>query len=64
MSRRRTLATVVLCSWDFKLYFDISHITPFQLVMSYTALSERVFSALGDFLQVEEWRILKSNVFA
>ena len=32
--------------------------------MSYTALSERVFSALGDFLQVEEWRILKSNVFA
>ena len=35
----------------------------FQLVMSYTALSERVFSALGDFLQVEEWRILKSNVF-
>ena len=35
----------------------------FQLVMSYAALSERVFSALGDFLQVEEWRILKSNVF-
>ena len=28
------------------------------------ALSERVFGALGDFLQVEEWRILKSNVFA
>jgi len=26
----------------------------FQLVMSYAALSERVFSALGDFLQVEE----------
>ena len=36
----------------------------FRLVMSYAALSERVFSALGDFLQVEEWRILKSNVFA
>ena len=31
--------------------------------MSYAALSERVFSALGDFLRVEEWRILKSNVF-
>jgi len=30
----------------------------FQLVMSYSALSERVFSALGDFLQVEEWIIL------
>jgi len=28
--------------------------------MSYAALSERVFSALGDFLQVEELRILKS----
>jgi len=36
----------------------------FQIVMSYAALSERVFSALGDFLQVEEWRIMKSNVFA
>jgi len=44
---------VVLCSWDFKLYFDTSHITPLS-VMSYAALSERAFSALGDFLQVEE----------
>jgi hypothetical protein len=31
---------------------------------SYTGLSERVFSALSYFLQVEKWRILKSNVFA
>ena len=62
VSRRRTLATVVLCSWDFKLYFDTSHITP--LSICHAALSERVFSAPGEFLQVEEWRILKSNVFA
>ena len=52
VSRRRMLATVVLRSVDFKLYFDTSHITP--LSMSYVALSERVFSVLGDFLQIEE----------
>ena len=64
VSRRRMRATVVLCSGDFKLYFHTSHITPLQLVTELRGLSERVFSALGDFLQVEKWRILKSNVFA
>ena len=57
------LAMVVLCSGDFKLYFHTSHITPLPS-SSYAGLSERVFSALGDSLQVEKRRILKSNVFA
>ena len=54
VSRRRTLATVVLCSVDFKLHFDTSHITPFSMSHELPAMSERVFSAFGDFLQVEE----------
>jgi len=28
---RRTLATVLLCSWDIMLYFDTSHITPISV---------------------------------
>ena len=47
---------------SFILTLATSH--HFQLVMSYAALSEHVFSALGDFWQVEERRILKSNMFA
>ena len=31
VSRHRTLATVVLCSVDFKLYFDTSNITPLSM---------------------------------
>jgi hypothetical protein len=31
VSQRRTLATVLLYSGDFKLYFLTSHITPLQL---------------------------------
>jgi hypothetical protein len=38
VSRRRTLATVVLCSGDFKLYFHTSHITPLQLVIELRGL--------------------------
>jgi hypothetical protein len=42
VSRRRTLATVLLCSGDFKLYFDTSHITPLQLVIELRGLEQRV----------------------
>ena len=38
VSRRRTLATVVLCSWDFKLYFDTSHITPLSISLELRGL--------------------------
>jgi hypothetical protein len=38
VSRRRSLATVVLCSGKFKLYFDTSHITPLQLVIELRGL--------------------------
>jgi len=38
VSRRRMLATVVLCSGDFKLYFHTSHITQFQLVIELRGL--------------------------
>ena len=38
VSRRRMLATVVLCSGDFKFYFHTSHITPLQLVMELRGL--------------------------
>jgi hypothetical protein len=31
--------------------------------MSYTCLNECVFGTLGDFLQIEKWGILRSNVF-
>ena len=55
---------VVVCSGDFKLNCDTSSIKPCQLVMSYTRLNEYVFSTLGDFLQLDKLRILKSNTFA
>ena len=38
VSRRRMLATVLLCSGDFKLYFHTSHITPLQLVINLRGL--------------------------
>ena len=38
VSRRRMLATVVLCSGDFKLYFHTSHITSLQLVIELRGL--------------------------
>jgi len=38
VSRRRMLATGVLCSGDFKLYFHTSHITPLQLVIKLRGL--------------------------
>jgi len=53
VSRRRKLATVVLCSGDFKLFVPTSHITPLQLVSSHAGLSKRVFSALGDFFKLK-----------
>jgi len=51
-------------AWTSSFILTLATSHHFQWVMSYAALSERVFSALGDFLQVEEWRILKRNVFA
>ena len=51
-------------AWTFSFILTQATSRHFQWIMSYAALSERVFSALGDFLQVEKWRILKSNVFA
>jgi len=33
VSWRRMLATVVMCSGEFKLYFHTIHITPLQLVI-------------------------------
>ena len=38
VSRRRMLATVVLCTGDFKLYFHTSYITPLQLVIELSGL--------------------------
>ena len=38
VSRRRMLATVVLCSGDFKIYFHTSHIMPLQLVIELRGL--------------------------
>jgi len=38
VSWRRMLATVVLFSGDFKLYFQPSHITPLQLVIELRGL--------------------------
>ena len=35
-----------------------------NLSSSYTRLNECMFSTLGDFLQVEKFRILRSNAFA
>ena len=64
---RRTLAMVALCSGDFKLCSDTSSITPRQLLIELHALEWLcMFSNLGDFffLQVEKWRILRSNAFA
>jgi len=57
---------VALCSGDFMLHSDTSSIMPCQLVIDYTRLNECVFSTLGDFffLQVDKWRILRSNAFA
>jgi len=51
-------------AWTLSFILTLTTSRHFQWVMSYAALIERVFSALGDFMQVEEWRILKSNVFA
>ena len=53
-SARGTLAIVALCSGDFKLRSDTSSIMPCQLVIELHAL---------DFLQVDKWRILRSNGF-
>ena len=38
VSRRGTLAMVVLCSVDFKLYFDTSHITPLSKILELRGL--------------------------
>jgi hypothetical protein len=38
LSRRWSFATVVLCSGDFKLYFDTSHMTSLQLVIELRGL--------------------------
>jgi len=51
-------------AWTLSFILTLATSRHFQWVMSYATLSERVFSALGDFLQVEEWRILKSSLFA
>ena len=37
-SARSTLATVALCSGDFKLYSDVSSVTPCRLVVELDAL--------------------------
>ena len=38
VSRRRTLAIVVMCSVDFKLYFDTSHITSLSKILELRGL--------------------------
>jgi hypothetical protein len=44
--------------------FSLATSRHFNWSSSYAGLSERVFSALGDFLQVEKWRNMNSNIFA
>ena len=57
-SARSMVAMAALCSGDFKLYSDTSSITPRQLVIElHTLECVCVFGTLGDFLQVEKWRI-------
>jgi len=58
------LTMVTLCSGDFKLYSDTSSIMPHQLVIKIHALEWVCVEYLGDFLQVEKWRILRSMDFA
>ena len=63
VSRRRMLATVVLCSGDFKLYFHTSHITPLQLVIELRELEWKCVQCPRRFFA--SWKmILKSNAFA
>ena len=63
VSRRRMLATVVLCSGYFKLYFHTSHITPLHVVIELRVLEwtcvycPRRFFASWKMKDLEEQRV-------
>ena len=54
VSRRKMLATVVLCSRDFKLYFHTSHITPLQSVIELRGLQ---WTCLGPWRFFSSWKM-------